>query len=72
MSNSTLTVFSNLCLVTNNDLTTHMDMDEIALSEEEQAVFEDTRAALNQVRYFPRAATLQQIFDYAAAKQEHK
>ncbi|PSL48858.1 hypothetical protein CLV51_101186 [Chitinophaga niastensis] len=67
MSNFTLSVLSTLCLVTKSDLKHHQE--ELSLTREEQACFEDTKAALNTVRFAPRAATLQVIFDYAANKQ---
>ena len=69
MSNFTLSTLSTLCLVTDSDL--KRQQQEASLTREEQACFEDTKAALNTVRYSPRAATLQLIFDYAANKPEH-
>lgn len=67
MSNFTLSVLSTLCLVTKSDIKHHQE--ELSLTQEEQACFENTQAALNTVRYSPRPATLQVIFDYAANKQ---
>ena len=66
MSNFTLSVLSTLCLVTKSDI---KHQEELSLTKEEQACFEDTKAALNTVRYAPRTATLQLVFDYAANKQ---
>ncbi|MBO9731639.1 MAG: hypothetical protein J7623_23560 [Chitinophaga sp.] len=63
MSNFTLSVLSTLCLVTKSDI---KHQEELSLTQEEQACFEST---LNTVRYSPRPATLQVIFDYAANKQ---
>ncbi|HEY9261870.1 hypothetical protein [Chitinophaga sp.] len=67
MSNFTLSVLSTLCLVTKSDIKHHQE--ELSLTQEEQACFDNTKAALNTVRYAPRVATLQLIFDYAANKQ---
>ncbi|RFS23874.1 hypothetical protein DVR12_08265 [Chitinophaga silvatica] len=66
MSNFTLSVLSTLCLVTKGDI---KQQEELSLSREEQANFEDTKTALNTLYSAPRATTLQQIFDYAANKQ---
>ncbi|RBL93885.1 hypothetical protein DF182_15465 [Chitinophaga flava] len=57
-------------LVTDSDL--KRQQQEASLTREEQACFEDTKAVLNTIRYTPRAATLQMIFDYAASKPEQK
>ncbi|NLR78526.1 hypothetical protein FHW36_101179 [Chitinophaga polysaccharea] len=70
MSNFTLSVLSTLCLVTKSDLKHHQE--ELSLTQEEQARFKDTAAALNTVCYTPRPATLQLIFDYANNKQTEK
>ncbi|WP_143310773.1 hypothetical protein [Chitinophaga vietnamensis] len=71
MSNFTLTTFSNLCLVTEADIKKQRRKQAtLSLSKEEQDKLEDTKAALDTIRYSPRAATLQHIFDYAAGKQE--
>ncbi len=67
MSNFTLSVLSTLCLVTKSDIKHYQE--ELSLTREEQASFEDAKAALNTVHYAPRAATVQLIFDYAANKQ---
>ncbi|MEC5147357.1 hypothetical protein [Chitinophaga sp. 212800010-3] len=66
MSNFTLSVLSTLCLVTKSDIKHYQE--ELSLTREEQASFEDSKAALNTVCYSPRPATLQFIFDYAAGK----
>jgi hypothetical protein len=66
MSNFTLSVLSTLCLVTKSDI---KHQGELSLTQEEQACFDNAKAALNTVRYAPRVATLQLIFDYAANKQ---
>ncbi|NSL89872.1 hypothetical protein [Chitinophaga solisilvae] len=66
MSNFTLSPLSTLCLVTDSEIKSLQQ--EETLTREEQACFEDTKAALNTVRYSPRAATLQVIFDYAASR----
>lgn len=66
MSNFTLSVLSTLCLVTKNDI---KPQDELSLTREEQASFEDTKTALNTLRYSPRTTTLHQIFEYAANKE---
>ncbi|HEY8954258.1 hypothetical protein [Chitinophaga sp.] len=68
MSNFTLSVLSTLCLVTKSDIKHHQE--DLSFTREEQASFDDTKAALNTVRYAPRVATLQLIFDYAANKQK--
>ena len=68
MSNFTLSVLSTLCLVTKSDI----KQEELSLSREEQANFEDTKTALNTLRFSPRATTLHQIFDYAANKQNRE
>ncbi|MET3874776.1 hypothetical protein [Chitinophaga sp. OAE865] len=68
MSNFTLSVLSTLCLVTKSDIKHHQE--DLSFTREEQASFDDTKAALNTVHYAPRMATLQLIFDYAADKQK--
>lgn len=68
MSNFTLSVLSTLCLVTKSDIKHHQE--DLSFTREEQASFDDTKAALNTVHYAPRVATLQLIFDYAANKQK--
>ena len=47
MSNFTLSVLSTLCLVTKSDIKHHQE--ELSLTREEQASFEDAKAALNSV-----------------------
>ena len=67
MSNFTLSVLSTLCLVTKNDI---KPQEELSLTREEQANFEDTKTVLNTLKFSPRTTTLQQIFEYAATKQK--
>ena len=70
MSNFTLSVLSTLCLVTKSDIKHHQE--ELSLTREEQASFEDAKAALNTVHYAPRVATLQLIFDYADKQKQEE
>ncbi|CAL1520664.1 hypothetical protein [Chitinophaga sp. MM2321] len=70
MSNFTLSALNNLCLVTDSEIKHHQE--EPILTREEQACIDNTKAALNTIRYSPRAATMQLIIDYAATSAEQE
>lgn len=67
MSNFTQITLSNLCLVTDSDLTSQQETH--TMSTDEQNDLQQTKAMLDSIRFSPRPATLQLIIDYAAGKQ---
>ncbi|MFB6457591.1 hypothetical protein ACE38W_20140 [Chitinophaga sp. Hz27] len=69
MSNFTLSVLSNLCLVTASDIS-HVPQEHPQLRQEVEDNLENVKSTLNSIHYTPRKATLQLIFDYAANKEK--